>query len=221
MPRLPRLIKPGVPVHHVLRGNNRNAIFVDDRDRLLYRDLLLEATRRFECRIHAYVLMTNHTHLLITPRERESVSRLTQWMGRKYVTAFNRRHHRTGTLWEGRFRSSLVDTARYVLACSRYIDQNPARAGMVRSPDEYPWSSYARLALGVRDELVSEHPEYRALGTTPRERQDAYRELCACSVESAMVQGIRRAVRRGSAVSLLGAGHSGRRRTGLRRHGSL
>jgi putative transposase len=211
MPRLPRAIEPGVPVHHVLRGNNRSAIFIDDRDRLLYRDLLLEASRRFTCRVHAYVLMTNHTHLLITPDERGAVSRLTQWMGRKYVTAFNRRHHRTGTLWEGRFRSSVVDSARYFLACSRYIDQNPARAGMVRSPGEYPWSSYGRLAWGLCDDLVSEHREYRALGDTPQVRQDAYRELCASAIEPALVQGIRRAVKRGCAVAPFSPGRHGLR----------
>ncbi|WP_353267006.1 transposase [Gemmatimonas sp.] len=197
MPRLPRFIQAGVPVHHVLRGNNRAGIFVDDRDRLLYRDLLLEGVRRFECLVHAYVFMSNHTHLLLTPATRDGVSLLTQWMGRKYVTAFNRRHRRTGTLWEGRFRSSVVGSARYFLACSRYIDQNPVRAGIVRAPDEYPWSSFSRLAFGTPDDLVTEHAEYRNLGRTIGERQRAYFELCTPPVDSALVLDIRRATRRG------------------------
>lgn len=204
MARPPRCLKAGVPVHHVLRGNNRSAIFIDSRDRVLYRELLLEACRRFDCRIHAYVFMTNHTHLLLTPEAERSLSLLTQWMGRKYVTAFNRRHRRTGTLWEGRFRSSVITSARYFLTCSRYVDQNPVRAGMVDKPEDYPWSSFAHLALGMRDELVTEHAEYRRLGSTPAERQRAYRELCAPPVEQALVLGIRTAIRRGSVVSAAG-----------------
>lgn len=201
MARLPRFLKGGVPVHHVLRGNNRSAIFADQRDRMLYRELLLEGCHRFDCRVHAYVFMTNHTHVLVTPGDARSLSLMTQWMGRKYVTAFNRRHSRTGTLWEGRFRSSVITSARYFLTCSRYIDQNPVRAGMVPSPEDYPWSSYARLAWGVRDELVVEHSEYRKLGRTPAERQRAYRDLCVPPVEQRMVLGIRQALRRGRVLS--------------------
>ncbi len=200
MPRLPRILLAGVPVHHVQRGNNRGPIFVDDRDRLLYKELLLEGSRRLGCTVHAYVLMSNHVHLLLTPQWADAIAQLTQWMGRKYVRAYNARHDRTGTLWEGRFRSSVIDSARYFLACSRYIDQNPVRAGMAQVPAAYRWSSYARLAHGASDDLITEHPEYRALGHSPTERQLAYRALCEPLVDLDVVGGIRLAVRRGDVL---------------------
>jgi putative transposase len=200
MPRIPRILLPGVPVHHVQRGNNREPVFVDDRDRRLYRELLLEGCRRLECAVHAYVFMSNHVHLLLTPARADAIARLTQWMGRKYVRAYNTRHDRSGTLWEGRFRSSVIDSSRYFLTCCRYIDQNPVRAGMVRLPAAYRWSSNARLAHGVRDDLITEHPEYLSLGRTPAERQAAYRALCAPLVEPDIAGGIRLAVRRGDVL---------------------
>lgn len=200
MPRIPRILLPGVPVHHVQRGNNREPIFVDDRDRRLYRELLLEGCRRLECAVHAYVFMSNHIHLLLTPSRADAIARLTQWMGRKYVRAYNTRHHRTGTLWEGRFRSSVIDSSRYFLACCRYIDQNPVRAGIVPLPAAYRWSSYTRLAHGGRDDLITEHSEYRALGPSPAERQAAYRALCLPLIEPDVAGGIRRAVRRGEVL---------------------
>ena len=202
MPRLPRYIEPGAPLHHVVRGNNRGPVFHDDCDRQLYCDLLLQASRRFECQVHAYVLMTNHTHLLLTPTSARAASLLTQWLGRKYVAVFNKRHGRSGTLWEGRFHSSVIGSERYFLSCSRYVDQNPVRAGLVRSAEQYRWSSYLRLAYGYPDALISEHPVYHALGSTPRARQRAYRELCTPPLDSDTVSGIRRAVRRGSILGL-------------------
>ena len=197
---MPRILLPGVPVHHVQRGNNRGPVFVDDRDRQLYRELLLEGCHRLECAVHAYVFMSNHVHLLLTPSRADAITQLTQWMGRKYVRAYNTRHQRTGTLWDGRFRSSVIDSARYFLTCCRYIDQNPVRAGMVRLPAVYRWSSYARLAHGERDDLITEHPEYHALGHSPTERQAAYRALCTPLVESDVAKGIRLAVRRGDVL---------------------
>ena len=231
MPRLPRIVLPGVPVHHVQRGNNRGPIFVDDRDRRLYRQLLLEGCHRLECAVHAYVLMSNHVHLLLTPARADAIAQLTQWMGRKYVRAYNTRHHRTGTLWEGRFRSSVIDSARYLLNCSRYIDQNPVRAGMVPSPAAYRWSSYARLAHGGRDDLITEHAEDHALGPSPVERQAAYRALCTPLVEPEVVGGIRVTIRRGDVLGstdftdevrarlrrpITRLGHGGNRRRGSR-----
>ena len=200
MPRLPRILLPGVPVHHVQRGNNRGPVFVDDRDRQLYRELLLEGCHRLECAVHAYVFMSNHVHLLLTPARADAIAQLTQWMGRKYVRAYNTRYQRTGTLWDGRFRSSVIDSARYFLTCCRYIDQNPVRAGMVRLPAVYRWSSNARLAHGKHDDLITEHPEYHALGPSPAERQAAYRALCTPLVEPDVARGIRLAVRRGDVL---------------------
>lgn len=197
MPRPPRIILKGIPLHHIQRGNDRRPVFMDDRDHLLYRDLLREGCGRFGCAVHAYVMMTNHVHLLLTPAEPDSVARLTQWMGRHYVRRFNRRHERTGTLWEGRFRASLIDSARHLLACTRYIDLNPVRAGMVARPERYPWSSHARLAYGTDDDLVTEHQEYQRLGRTASARQLAYRALCDESLPPAELTVIRRSAQRG------------------------
>jgi putative transposase len=200
MARRPRLFLDGVPMHVVQRGNNRGPVFFDDRDRHAFRHLLLDGCVRLQCAVHAYVLMTNHVHLLLTPTHAGSTSQLMQWMGRRYVPTFNRRHNRTGTLWEGRFRASMIDSSRYFLACSRYIDQNPVRACMVPSATEYPWSSHARLARGVCDDLVTEHAEYRSLGSSPAARQAAYGALCGPPVDVELARGIRSALRRGDVL---------------------
>jgi putative transposase len=197
MARPLRLVLPDQPVHVVQRGHNRDPVFRDDRDRCLYRQLLVDGCDRLGCAVHAYVLMTNHVHLLVTPTRAQALSELIQWIGRHYVTAFNRRHRRSGTLWEGRFRSSLVDSPRYFLACSRYIDQNPVRAGMVDAPEAYRWSSHARLGFGVPDALVTEHAEYTALGPTAAAREAAYRTLCQPQLDEALAERIRHAGRRG------------------------
>ena len=197
MPRPPRIILEDVPLHHIQRGNDRRPVFVDDRDRILYRDQLREGCDRFGCSVHAYALMTNHVHQLLTPAAPDSVARLTQWMGCQYVRRFNRRHERTGTLWEGRFRASLVDSARYLIACLRYIDLNPVRAGLVTRPEHYPWSSYTRLAFGTDDDLVTEHQEYQRLGRTASARQLAYRALCEASLPPVELTAIRRSGQRG------------------------
>lgn len=200
MARRLRLVLPDQPVHLVQRGHNRDPIFRDDRDRSLYRRLLVDGCERLSCAVHAYAFMTNHVHLLVTPTRAEALSELMQWIGRHYVTAFNRRHQRSGTLWEGRFRSCLVDSARYFLACSRYIDQNPVRAGMVDAPEAYRWSSHARLGFGVPDALVTEHAEYTALGPTAAAREAAYRTLCQPSLDVEVAETIRRAGHRGDAI---------------------
>ena len=177
MARLPRLCAPGHPHHVIQRGNNRQDVFRDAADCERYLALLAEAAPNCGVAVHAYVLMTNHVHLLLTPNDDAGLSRLMQALGRRYVVWFNKRHARTGTLWEGRFRSSVIESERYLFACSRYIELNPVRAGMVSDPAEYRWSSY-RHHIGLRpDPLIREHPLIWLLGNTPFERQAAYRQL--------------------------------------------
>lgn len=176
MARQPRLVLPGHPHHLIQRGNNRQAIFLDDDDRRKYLGMLRDAAQEHQLAIHAYVLMSNHVHLLATPSTLESFSRTMQSLGRRYVGWFNHRHGRTGTLWEGRFRTSLVDSESYLLACQRYIELNPHRAGLASGLLDYPWSSLMHH-LGVRqDPLISEHPVFWLLGNTPFAREAAYRQ---------------------------------------------
>lgn len=177
MARLPRFDLPGVPQHVVQRGNDRQPCFADTADYQGYRQELGEAALRHGCSLHAFVLMTNHVHLLVTPDEVGSVSRMMQAIGRRYVGRFNGRYRRTGTLWEGRFKSALVDSAAYVLACYRYIELNPVRAGMCAHAAGYRWSSHACNALGEPEPRITPHPSYLALGATPADRQTAYRAL--------------------------------------------
>lgn len=174
MARLPRFDLPGIPQHIVQRGNNRLPCFLDDDDRQLYLQLLRQAALATQCQLHAYVLMDNHVHLLATPLERGAVSGMMQRLGRSYVALFNARHGRTGTLWEGRYKSCLVDSTSYVLICYRYIELNPVRARMVESPNQFPWSSYASNVLGQSDSLLTPHPCYLDLGSTARQRTEAY-----------------------------------------------
>lgn len=148
MARPPRLEIPGVPLHVIQRGNNRAACFFGDIDRRFYLRCLAQSAVRRGCEIHAYVLMTNHVHLLVTPSEAGAVGAMLQDVGRRYVRVINTLHNRTGTLWEGRFKSSLVDTETYLLSCHRYIELNPVRAGIVTHPAAYPWSSYQHYAAG-------------------------------------------------------------------------
>lgn len=179
MARLPRLDLPGIPQHIVQRGNDRQACFADAADYLRYRQELGEAALRHNCALHAYVLMTNHVHLLVTPREPGGVSRMMQAIGRRYVGGFNARYRRTGTLWEGRFKSALVDSERYTLACYRYIELNPVRAGIVTTPEAYRWSSHARNAHGAHEPRITPHAAYLALGQNDDAQLDAYRRLFA------------------------------------------
>ena len=221
MPRAPRLALVGVPLHVIQRGNNRGACFVSDDDYRQYLYYLRIAAARFSCAIHAYVLMTNHVHLMLTPHERHAVSRLMQHVGRRYVRKFNECHARSGTLWEGRFRSSLVDSERYFLVCQRYIEHNPVRAGMVRLARDYPWSSYRHHAEGRLDPLLTEHDCYLQLGGTAAERIDAYQALFAEAIAFDDIECIRSSVNRGrplgtaqfnervAAAAHLGARHSG------------
>lgn len=177
MPRRPRLRIADVPFHVIQRGNNRSPCFFTPGDYYKYLGELGQLSRQHGVAIHAYVLMTNHVHLLMTARHADGVPLLMKFLGQRYVQHVNRKHERTGSLWEGRFRSCLVDTDSYFLTCHRYIETNPVRAGMVAHPADYRWSSYRANAEGLPDALLSPHPVICALGRTPDERRAAYREL--------------------------------------------
>jgi putative transposase len=159
------------------RGVNKGRCFDDDSDRELYLGLLAELAPHHQCDVHAYVLMTNHVHLLVTPEVPPAISLLMRNVGQRYAQAYNRRHARTGPLWNDRFKTSLVDTESYLFVCYRYIELNPVRAGMVAAPEHYPWSSFCTNAWGVPSVLVRPRPEYLSLGSTPEERLAAYRAL--------------------------------------------
>lgn len=200
MARLPRLIAPGLPIHLMQRGHNRDQTFLDERDFAVYRECLLEAATRYACAIHAYALMSNHIHLLMTPRDPECAARLMRSMGSRFVQYWQRRHRRSGALWGGRFKSAIVGEHTYFLSCARYIDLNPVKAKMVRHPADYSWSSYRALALGEQDELVSPHPTLTALGPDATTRQTTYRDFCAEHLDEARLEEIRVATRGGTAL---------------------
>lgn len=197
MPRPRRLNLVGIPQHITQRGNNRQACFFDNEDRLAYLSLLHRAARRRSCDIHAFVLMTNHVHILATPSVANGVSRLMQDVGREYVRYINDTYRRSGTLWEGRFKSSLVDSAEYCLICYRYIELNPVRAAMVDIPDHYLWSSYRCNALGQDNELITPHEEWMALGADDRSRYAAYRALFDNAPRKSQLEQIRYTNRKG------------------------
>ena len=184
MARLPRLTLPGYPHHIIQRGNNRQMIFADTQDFATMMALLAENAHKFAVAVHAYVLMDNHFHLLATPATAEALPLMMQAVGRSYVRYFNQRHARSGTLWEGRYRSTLIETERYLLACMVYIDLNPVRAGMVAQPGAWQWSSHVHY-LGQRiDKLVTPHALYWALGNTPFAREAAYAGLVQAGIGS-------------------------------------
>jgi len=177
MPRQPRFDLPGVPQHVIQRGNNRQPCFLREQDYRIYLALLRETAIHTDCWIHAYVLMTNHVHLLMSSHTKGGISRCMQSLGRRYVTYFNQTYRRSGTLWEGRYKACLVDTERYLLTCYRYIELNPVRAVMTDKPGSYPWSSHACNGLNRPDVVLTPHAEYLALGSTPIARCDAYLAL--------------------------------------------
>lgn len=177
MARLPRLVVPGQPHHLIQRGNDRQLIFRDDADYAAFLGWLQHAAKQFRVALHAYVLMPNHLHLLVTPADEVGLGRMMQWVGRYYVPYFNQKYGRVGTLWQGRYKTAVIDAEHYFLTCSRYIELNPVRAGMLSDPGAYRWSSCAHH-LGVRgDPLVTDHALYWALGNTPFAREAAYRGL--------------------------------------------
>jgi len=191
MPRKPRFNLPGIPQHVIQRGNNREPCFFTKANYQRYLDDLNQSAIRFSCQLHAYVLMTNHVHLLVSSTETYGISQMMQALGRRYVCYINRRHNRTGTLWEGRFKASLVDSENYLLTCMRYIEMNAVRAKMVDHPAEYRWSSYAANAQGQQDPIVTLHPSYLALGSSADKRQMAYRELFRRPLENPQLHEIR------------------------------
>ncbi len=200
MARLPRLTLAGYPHHIIQRGNNRQVIFVDRQDFETMLASLAENAQKFAVAIHAYVLMDNHFHLLATPATAEALPLMMQAVGRSYVRYFNQRHGRSGTLWEGRYRSTLIETERYLLACMVYIDLNPVRAGMVALPAAWPWSSHAHY-LGQRvEKLVTPHALYWALGNTPFAREAAYAALVQTGIGSGEQAALTDAALRGWAL---------------------
>jgi putative transposase len=201
MARLPRNKAAGYPHHVIQRGNNRQAIFADVADYERYLHLLHEISTAHDVAVHAYVLMTNHVHLLVTPEADDGLSRFMQALGRRYVRWFNDRHHRTGTLWEGRFRSTVIAADGYLLACMRYIELNPVRAGLSAGPADYRWSSNAHHTGRSVDPLVIDHALFWSLGNTPFERQSAYQSLFEVPLAEERVQEIRRATNRGWALT--------------------
>ncbi|MFH2135588.1 MAG: transposase [Pseudomonadota bacterium] len=193
MPRRARISIPGIPWHIIQRGNNRSACFYADEDYQFYLHYLEEFANKFGCDIHAYALMTNHVHLLLTPARSDSAAQLMKHLGQRYVQYINRTYRRSGTLWEGRFRSCLTQTEEYMLACYRYIELNPVRAGMVVRPQDYRRTSYHSNALGKVDPLIKPHDEYMRLGHEAAIRQEAYRALFKAHLDEEMVGQIRSA----------------------------
>lgn len=200
MARLPRFELLGHPQHVIVRGNNRQIIFVADEDYLFYLEKLAEACERYGCLIHAYVLMTNHVHVLTTPLEQGAIGKVMQSVGRRYVQYFNHCYRRTGTLWEGRYKSALIDSDRYALTCYRYIEMNPVRAGMVQSPADYRWSSYHANALGQPDDLITPHELYVQLADNDARRQQIYRGLFFDDLDKNVVDELRNATNKGWAM---------------------
>ena len=200
MPRHARLRLAGLPLHVIQRGNNRTACFAADCDYRLYLALIGELAPKFGCELHAYVLMTNHAHLLMTPRDAQGASHLMKHLGQRYVQYVNRLYQRTGSLWEGRFRSSVIDSDGYLLRCYRYIECNPVRAGMVQDPGAYPWSSYHANALGADDAVVTPHARYLALGTDDASRRAGYLRIFATEMTPSELARIRDAANGGFAL---------------------
>jgi len=196
MARLPRLNLPGVPQHVIQRGNNREACFFEERDYKVYLSKLEEYSRKLEVAVHSFVLMTNHVHLLLTPREGDGVSRLMQSLGRYYVRYINHKYQRSGTLWEGRYKSTIINSEQYLLTVSRYLELNPVRAEMVEQPGEYPWSSFRRNAMGTPIKLITPHEVYLALAKTDKTRQKRYLALFEQELSNYTLEEIRGSVNR-------------------------
>jgi putative transposase len=199
MARPPRLELPGVPLHVVQRGNNRAACFFGDADRRFYLKCLGESAATRGCALHAYVLMSNHVHLLVTPAEAGAVGAMMQDIGRRYVRVINNIHGRTGSLWEGRFKASLIDSENYLLTCHRYIEENPVRGGMVPHPAAYPWSSHSHYSGNRANRLISAYPQYQALGASEEERRAMFQSLFAVPLERRVLEQIRAAINTDSA----------------------
>ncbi|MGE5526999.1 MAG: transposase [Rhodospirillaceae bacterium] len=197
MPRRPRFDLADVPQHVIQRGNNREAMFYERADYVAYLTWLRDAATKYDCSIYAYVLMTNHMHLLASTARPHGLSSMMQYVGRYFVRYINKKYARSGTLWEGRFRSSLIDTETYFLRCCRYIECNPVRAGMVLHPGDYQWSSFRHHAYGDPDSLLAPHEQYQRLGMTVIQRQRAYRALFQAVIDESEQDEMREAANRG------------------------
>lgn len=198
MPRKARFFLPDVPVHVVQRGHSREPVFFKDGDYLAYCHWLIEAARRYDRAVHTYVLMTNHVHILVTPQDKTGVSRMMQYVGRRYVPYINYSYGTSGSIWEGRFKASLVHDEEYLLTCMRYIELNPVRASMVNAPRQYHWSSYRTNAQGKDDTLITPHLLYFRLETTTASRLDAYKTLFRVHIDDDTLKDIRAACQTGT-----------------------
>ncbi|KAF0192040.1 MAG: transposase [Gammaproteobacteria bacterium] len=198
MPRKPRFYLPDLPVHAVQRGHSREPVFYENADYQAYLGWLREAAERYRCAIHAYVLMTNHVHVLATPSDREGIIRMMQYVGRRYVPYIHFQYGSSGTLWEGRYKASLVQEDDYLLTCMRYIELNPVRAKMVNHPREYRWSSYRSNAEGRDDPMLTPHKVYLALAKSANQRKEAYRALFKAHVDTDDIKQIRAAWQTGT-----------------------
>lgn len=191
MPRRARYCPTNIPVHVIQRGNNRQVCFTCDSDIAAYAHWLAEGARKFSVQIHAWVFMTNHVHLLLTPATDSGTSKLMHYLGLQYVRNFNYKYARSGGLFEGRFRSSIVQSNEYLLTCLRYIELNPVRAGMVKDPGDYHWSSYRCHAFGTRSQMWHRHPQYLDLGDTATKRQNEYRRLIRQKLPAEVIAKVR------------------------------
>lgn len=200
MARKPRLFAADLLYHVVQRGNNKNPIFFREKDYLIFLDILREAKSKHPCHIYAYCLMINHFHLLVKPKDKENISLLLKFLGAKYVRYINKTYNRTGTLWEGRFKCSIIDREQYFWNCLRYVDTNPIRAGLVKLPEEYTWSSCAFRVLGKYDSILDLDPWYESLGRDVLERQLRYRQFIRSNVSESECCLIRDMTRRNGII---------------------
>ena len=200
MPRLRRIFIPDISVHVIQRGNNRMDIFREHGDHRSFLAFLRWAAARYRVAIHAFVLMSNHFHLIVTPADAEGLPKTMQELGRRYVRYFNGKYDRIGTLWNDRYRGFLIGDERYWLTCLRYVEQNPVRARIVATPDDYRWSSYAAHAWGRSPEWLAPHPVYLGLGMTAQERQATYRKICSAVLADDELALVRCTLPKGSAT---------------------
>ena len=198
MPRKPRFYLPGVPAHLVQRGHSREPVYFEKDDYTAYLHWMEEAAQRYDCAVHAYVLMTNHVHILVTPGKQNSISLMMQYVGRRYVPYINATYGTSGSIWEGRYKASMIHDEEYLLTCMRYIELNPVRAGMVKSPGAYRWSSYRVNGQGARTDILQPHPLYLQLGSSAKQRLEAYRELFKVHIDSDQLKDIRAAWQTGT-----------------------
>lgn len=198
MPRKPRFFIPDVPTHIVQRGHSKEPVFFENDDYLAYLGWLAEAADRYGCAIHAYALMTNHIHILATPETKQSISQMMQYIGRHYVPYINYTYGTSGSIWEGRYKSSLIHDEQYLLTCMRYIELNPVRADMVNTPSMYRWSSYRCNAQGKADIVVTQHPLYKSLGKNSTERMQAYKDLFKAHIDQVEHDKIQKAYQTGT-----------------------